>query len=143
MENKSIPGWYWVIVGLLLIWYIIIIILLTGQVNLTKDAFDMMTPNEKQFYIDMPAWVLWASALGGFGGAIGCIALFARRTWAKSFLIASLIGIIAQIIYYIAMGGGLQVYNGIAIIIPLLKISIAIYAVWLSVIAIRRGWLHT
>lgn len=147
MENKSIPiksipVWYWFVASLLLIWYIIGIVLLTGQVTLTEDALDMMTQSERQLYIDMPLWVVWAFALGVFGGFFGCVALLTKRKWAKYFIIASLIGIIAQIIYNLAMSGGLEVYAGNAILIPVLRVAIGIFAIWLSVAGIRRGWLR-
>lgn len=142
MKNKSIPVWYWFIASLLLIWYIIGIITLTGQVTLTKDALEMMTPNERQFYIDMPLWVTWAFALGVFGGFFGSIALLTKRKWAKPFLIASLIGVIAQIIYNLGMGGGLKIYAGIAIVVPVVRVAVGIFAIWLSVEGIRRAWLR-
>lgn len=143
MENKvSVPVWFYIIASLLLIWNIIGIVTLTGQVTLTKDALSMMTPEEQQFYIDMPLWVIWAFALGVFGGFFGCIALLAKRRWAKYFLIASLIGIIIQIIYNLAMGDGIQVYEGTALLLPILSVAVAIFAILLSVIGIRKGWLR-
>lgn len=141
-NNNAIPVWYWIIAVLLLIWYILGIITLTGQVNLTEEALKMMTPAERQFYIDMPLWVIWAYALGVFGGFFGTIALLTKRRWAKYFLIASLIGVFAHIIYYLAAGGGLQVFRGIAIILPLAQIVIGAFAIWLSKFGIRKGWLR-
>ncbi len=142
MENKkSVPVWYYFIVSLLLIWNIIGIVTLTGQVTLTKDAMAMMTPEEQQFYIDMPMWVTWAFALAVFGGTFGCIALLARRKWARPFLILSLIGVLVQITYNLALGNGLQVFGGGAIVLPLFTLAIAIFLVWLSGAGIRKGWL--
>lgn len=142
MENKSIPVWYWIIVSLLLIWNIMGMITLTGQVTLTKDAMDLMSPEEQQFYMDMPQWVTLAFGLAVFGGFFGCIALLARRKWARYFLIASLIGVIAQISYNIILGGGLDVFGGYGLILPIFTLVIAIFLVWLSEAGLRKGWLR-
>lgn len=142
MDNIGLPRWFRILAVSLLIWNIIGIITLIGQVNLTKDALAMMTPPERQFYIDMPVWVVSAFALNVFGGFVGCLTLLAKRKWARSFLIASLIGVSVQIAYYWVKGNGLQVFSGRAILLPAFILSVAILSVWLAQLGIRKGWLR-
>lgn len=142
MSTWKPPIWYWITLSLLLLWNVIGIVTLIGQVTLSEDAMAMMTPAERQFYLDMPGWVNWAFGLAVFGGFMGCVALLARRKWARPFLIASLIGVIVQFGYNLFIGGGLEVFDTGALALPLITLIIAIFLVWLSGASQRKGWLR-
>lgn len=141
MENTKPPVWFWIVVSLLLLWNILGIIALVGQINLNEDALALMTPEEQEFYRNMPMWVTWAFGLAVFAGFLGCVGLLARRRWARPLLIASLIGVIIQIAYNLIAGNGLQVYGGLALLMPAFTLAVSIFLVWLAGHGTRKHWL--
>jgi hypothetical protein len=82
-----------------------------------------------------------ATALAVFGGAIGCVGLLLRKKWAFFLFCLSLVGILAQDFGLFILVNGATLAGSVAVILHLLVLAIAIGLVFLSRLAIARGWL--
>ena len=93
-EATRPPPWFWAISLLGLIWNLL------GVGAFVNDVFflDPATLDELQrdFYLGRPTWALAAYGVAVLGGALGCVALLLRRSWALPMLIICLVGIVLQ-----------------------------------------------
>ena len=58
-----------------------------------------------------PLWSLVAFALGVFGGAIGSLGLLMQKKWAFYPLLFSLVGVVAQMTYWVFFTQAVDVYG--------------------------------
>ena len=89
----------------------------------------------------MPAWATAAFAIAVFAGALGCIALLLRKSWAKSLFVLSLIGIVVQMVYNLFMSKAMEVYGPGAAIMPIMVMLFGIFLIWFSKKSISKGWI--
>ena len=54
----------------------------------------------------MGAWVTGAFAIAVFGGTLGCIGLLMLKSWSKLLLLISLLGVLAQDVWKVALCAG-------------------------------------
>jgi hypothetical protein len=90
------PTWYLPVVIIALLWNLIGCAAYLMDVTLTPEAVAAMSPDQQALYAARPAWAVAAYAIAVWGGALGCVGLIMNTRWAKSALLASLLGLIAQ-----------------------------------------------
>ena len=101
----------------------------------------MYTAEQLEMLNNTPSWATAAFAIAVFGGLLGCIALLLRKSWAKSLLLLSLIGIIVQLIYNLFISKAMEVYGPGAVIMPISVLVVGIFLVWFAKKGIAKGWL--
>jgi hypothetical protein len=74
-------------------------------------------------------------------GALGCLAMILRKSWAVLLLWLSLLGVIAQDIWIFALAPKSDLVNGAVYGLQGLVMVIAIALVWLATRAKNNGWL--
>jgi hypothetical protein len=90
------PKWYMPVAIIALLWNLIGCAAYLMDVTLTPEAVAAMSPDQQALYAARPAWAVAAYAIAVWGGALGCVGLIMNTRWAKSALLASLLGLIAQ-----------------------------------------------
>ncbi len=133
------PVWFWIISVLGFLWN------LMGVAAFINDIFflDPATLNELQrdFYLGRPTWALAAYGAAVFGGALGCLALLLRRSWALPMLIICLVGIVLQNVHAIALGNAIEVFGPSGLALPVAVFLIAVFLAWFAHYSQGRGWL--
>ena len=86
-DTPSPPTWFWVISIIALLWYLMDISAFFMRVFMTEEIIATMPENEQDLYRNMPQWVNVVFAGEVFGGALGCIGLLLKRTWASPLLL--------------------------------------------------------
>jgi hypothetical protein len=127
----------WLVAGLGLIWNLIGIYQFAITEFATKAQYIAagMTPDQADFYLQLPVWMKFAFAIGVVAGSIGCILLILRR---KSALTVLWVSLIAYISLYIAdvVYGVFEILGSKQINIMTTVLAIAVglqaYAVWLG-----------
>ena len=105
-------------------------------------ALAALAEAERAVYAGIPAWVTAAFAFAVFGGAGGCLLLLLRSRWAVPVLLLSLAGVIAQMSYVVVISRGYEVRGAAGMVMPALVTAGALFLVWFSRFARRRGWLR-
>jgi hypothetical protein len=81
--------------------------------------------------ITQPSWYTAVFALAVFGGAIGCLGLLLRKSWAVLPLMLSLLCVVIQNIYFAMTGVFENIHGGqwaMTILIPV----VAVFLVWFA-----------
>ena len=108
---------------------------MTSQVDLTNN------PSSTEIE-DRPAWATGAFAITVFGGALGCLLLLLRKSFATYVFIASLLGVIVTMTHALGMAGSTIDYGPFEIsMIILMPLVVAAFLIWYSKSAERKGWI--
>lgn len=129
---KKPSMWFWVIAGLALIWNLMGVGAYVSQ-SLMSDAqlADAYGADQAAMIISQPAWYTAVFALAVFGGALGCLGLLLRKSWALWPLLLSLLCVVLQNIYFGLNGMFKDVHGGewgMVILIPV----VALFLVWFT-----------
>lgn len=137
------PWHLWVVGVLALAWngfaaYDFIMVLTKGADYLQ----DFFTPEQVAYFTSVPAWTKIPYAAAVWGGVLAAVLLLVRSRWAFHVFLASLIGVVACIIYaygmddWAALGGtgGMVMWGLIA--------AIAAFLVWYARMMSAKGVLR-
>lgn len=100
MNDETVGGahWsFWTIGAVALIWNVMGVINFFVQMN--ADALAAMPESHRAIVEGRPAWATGGFAIAVFGGAFGCLLLLLRKSAAYYLFIASLLGVIVQLIH--------------------------------------------
>ena len=144
MENQStkVPGWFWVVAIIALIWNIMGVMAYLGQAFMTDEAMQMMTQAEQDLYNSTPSWATAAFAFAVWAGLLGCILLLLRKKLAYSMFIISIMGVLIQSINSFFLSNAVEVYGTQGMVMSTLIIGFAVFLLWFSKRSISRGWLN-
>ena len=143
MNDKTVGGvhWsFWTIGAVTLIWNVMGVINFLSQMN--AETVAAMPELHRVIIEGRPAWATGAFAIAVFGGALGCLMLLFRKSAAYYFFIASLLGVIVQMIPNLGAAGSLIHYGLLMLsLIFLLPLVVAAFLIWYSKHAESKGWI--
>ena len=142
MSSHSIPKWFKPIVIIALLWNLIGVINFFIQINLSEEAIAALPEPEQALMNSTPLWSLVAFALGVFGGAIGSLGLLIQKKWAFYPLLFSLVGVVAQMTYWLFFTQAVDVYGSETYTMPVLVILVAFFLLRLAKKGIKEGYLN-
>lgn len=136
MSNSStkVPFWYWIVSAIAVIWNALGVDQYLGQAYQTERWKSMLTQEQIDLSKSIPAWVTAIFAIAVFSGLLGSIGLLFKKSWSKLMFIISLIAVILQMGYYFSQGHTDNMGMTIMIIV------FAIFLVWFSKFASKKGW---
>jgi hypothetical protein len=140
-SQSAVPRSYWIISGLALVWNLMGVANYIAQVTMSEDALLQLTEAERALIVNAPAWSTGAFALAVNAGALGCILLLFRKSWATPLLILSLVSAVATFYYWLVLAGAMSVYGPGALVMPVLVIVIGVFLVWYARRARAKGWI--
>jgi hypothetical protein len=133
------PTWFWIVAGLLILWGLAGCASFWMHLNFDPGT---ATAEDRQIYAQLPGWLNAVYAVSVGGGLLGSIALLARSRWAVPLYLASLVAVIVQFGWTFAMTDLLALKGAAATVpFPLFIGAAAVFQVWLSTRARRRGWI--
>lgn len=142
-ENRVIvPGWFWIVSVLALLWELIGIAAYLKQVTQTAAEVAALPPAQQALLSATPPWVTGAFAIAVFSGGLAATAMLLRRKWCRLFYTISLIAAIAQFGWVFGVAKAHETIGQSAIYLPATVIAIGLLLVWLAGFAIKRGWLR-
>ena len=143
MNDKTVGGvhWsFWTIGAVALIWNVMGVMNFFGQMN--AGALAVMPEAQRAIIEGRPAWATGAFAIAVFGGALGCFLLLLRKSAAFYLFIASLFGVIVQMIPYLGMASSTIDYGPFEIsMFILMPLVVAVFLIWYSKRVERKGWI--
>ncbi len=143
MSNEKLGGvhWsFWAIGSVALIWNALGGINFVMQVN--ADVLAAMPASHRAIVEGRPVWATIGFAIAVFGGAVGCLLLLLGKSVAYYLFIASLLGVIAQLIHTLRIAASTDGFSPVDILlIVLMPLIVASFLIWYSKQAERRGWI--
>ncbi len=140
MSNKP-TRWFWILAIAALVWNLLGVMAYVMQVSMTEEALALLPEDQRVLYETVPAWATAAFAIAVFAGAVGCIALLLRKSWATPLLVLSLAGVLVQMFHSFFLSDALEVYGSSGMVMPILVLVIAVWLVGFSRSAAAKGWL--
>ena len=144
MKDESVGSvhWsFWIIGAVALIWNVMGVINFFAQMN--ADALASFPESHRAIVVGRPAWATGAFAIAVFGGALGCLLLLLRKSAAYYLFIASLLGVIVQLIHTLGIARSTINFNPLDILmIILMPLVVAAFLIWYSKRAESKGWIR-
>lgn len=145
-EKMKVPGWFWAIAIVMLIWNLLGVLAFFGDYVLThsEEMMSVLPENQQDLYNSRAGWYTPAFAIGVFFGLLGCITLIMRRKISFIFFVISLIGVALSNIHNFGiqkMHQAMEMTGG-QYFATALVILIAIFLVWFSSNCKKKGWLR-
>ena len=141
--TSSEPPRSFYIIGIAaLIWNLIGVMTYVMQVTMNDAAMAALPEDQQAFIQNSPIWVTAAYAIAVNAGALGCILLLVRQSWAYLVLVVSFAGIVIQNLYGYVMGGAVGVYGAAGVGLSITVILIGAYLIAYSKGAMNKGWLN-
>jgi hypothetical protein len=135
------PKWFLPLVIVALLWNLMGCAAYLSDAMLSAADVAKMSEAERSLYDARPAWSIAGTAVAVWLGALGCLALILRKSWAVPLLWLSLLGVIAQDVWLFALAPKSDMINGTVYGLQGLVLIIAIALVWLGGKAKASGWL--
>jgi hypothetical protein len=129
--SERVPTWFWLAVGLGLLWNLIGVAFYLGHVGVLSGPF--ATPPGLR---EMPSYALAAFAIGVWGSVLGSILMLMRNRLARPLLWIALAALIVDW-GWVFYGSGQGVTP-----MGLWVLTVALLLAILSQVAVKRGWLR-
>jgi hypothetical protein len=143
MNDKTVGGvhWsFWAIGVVALIWNVMGVINFLVQMN--ADALASFPESHRAIVEGRPTWATGAFAIAVFGGALGCLLLLLRKSAAYYLFVASLLGVIVQLIHTLRIARSTIDVSPLDILmIILMPLAVAAFLIWYAKRAERKGWI--
>lgn len=131
---------FWTIGAVALIWNVMGVINFFGQMN--AGMLSAMSESQRALIEGRPAWATGAFAIAVFGGTLGCILLLLRKSAAYYLFVASLLGVIVQLIPYVSMANLTIDYGPFEIsMIIVMPLVVAAFLIEYSMKVKSKGWI--
>ncbi len=141
-ETSSGPPRSFYIIGIAaLIWNLIGVMTYVMQVTMSEAAIAALPEGQQAFIQNSPVWVTAAYAIATNAGALGCVLLLVRQSWAYLVLVVSFAGILVQNLYGYFMGGAVEVYGAAGVGLSVAVMAIGAFLIWYAKGATDKGWL--
>lgn len=142
-ETKpAVPGWYWIVAVLALLWEAGGCYAYLTQVTMKAADMGSMAAAQREVWLSMPVWVWCAYAVAVWVGLTGALALLLRQRWARSAFIVSLLAVVLQFGWVFLATPALARLGATSTALPVCIIVIGAALVWFADMAARRGWLR-
>lgn len=141
MQKNRIPGWYWAVAIFASIWNMMGVMAFISTISMTPEDLSSLPLDQAELYRTTPIWANIAFGFAVFGGVFGGIALLLRNVWAKSIFIASLCGVIVQMIHAFFISNSFEVFGPGGLIMPILVVVFAIGLIWFADFATKKEWI--
>ena len=131
---------FWAIGAVTLIWNVMGVINFFMQMN--ADALASFPESHRAIIESRPAWASGAFAIAVFGGALGCLLLLLRKRAPYYLFIASLLGVVVQLIHTLGIASSTIGFSPFEIsTIILMPLVVAAFLIWYSKWAGSNGWI--
>jgi len=138
-NQSAIPKVFWVIAIFALLWNMVGVFMFLSEMFVSFEDIAAMEPEKQELFLDNSLIQKIAYALGVFGGLVGSIGLLLRKSWCIPFFLASLIGVVLQLILGLTMTNALEVLGITGLVLPAVVIMIAAFLFWFSRVNKTRG----
>lgn len=135
------PKWFLPVVIVALLWNLMGCAAYLSDAMLSAADVAKMSEAEKLMYDTRPAWSIAGTAVGVWLGALGCVALILRKSWAVPLLLLSLLGVIVQDVWLFVLAPKTDLVNGAVYGLQAMVLLISIGLASLARSAKASGWL--
>ena len=136
------PVWFKIAAVVLLLWGLMGCYACYGQLRFGADAMGPATAYDRALIAALPGWYNPCYVIAVLSGTVGAAALLARSRAAVPLAIVALLTVIVMF-GWMFLATDLIAHKGAANVVPfpVFIAAVAIFQLWLSRLAIARGWI--
>jgi hypothetical protein len=138
----KVPGWYWAVAALALVWGLIAAGGYLAGVTMTEADLAALPPVQAEAWRQSPAWLMGVYAVAVWSCLGGAVGLLLRKAWARPVYVLSLAAAIVQFTYSLSTTRLLEVEGPSAAVLPIFIWLAGALLIWFSGIGLRCGWLR-
>lgn len=135
------PKWYLPVAIVALLWNLMGCAAYLADVMMTPADIAKLTAAQQAMYAARPAWSVGATAIAVWAGALGCLGLILRKRWATPVLVVSLLGVLGQDFWFVALSGSLMAAGPVAVVLQSVVLVISLALVFFGRKATAQGWI--
>jgi hypothetical protein len=139
--KPSVPGWYWAIAVVALLWNVMGCAALATELFAQESAMASMTEPQKEWVRSIPAWVYIVYGVAVATGVAGSVGLLMRKGWAVELFAVCLVAVLIQMVDTMVILGGLKVMGAQGAIMPALVIVLTTVFLGFAWSARGKGWI--
>jgi hypothetical protein len=141
MTKESLPGWYWIVSGLAVLWEAMGCFAFFMQTRMGPAEFERMPPAQAEIIKAIPSWVTAVYALAVLSGFLAASGLLLRSRFARPLAFVSLAAIVVQFGWTFLGSPVLRVMGPSSTIFPAVIFALGALLAWFTGVALRRRWL--
>lgn len=135
------PKWYLPVAIVALLWNLLGASAYLMDVMMSPEAVAALEPAQRALHDSRPAWFVAAYAIAVWAGAFGALGLVLRKRWARGLLLASLLGVIVQVLALFTKAEFTGAVTGAVIGLQGTVLLVAVLLILLARRADTQGWL--
>jgi len=143
LSTNSIPKWYWIVSGVMLLWNLMGLAAFCMTMSMIGNSEAMAAAGfseaQQEVFDATPTWSNVAFAIAVIFGVLGCIALLMKKKLAIPLLVISLLGVLAQNTYFYFLSNSVEVMG---VQLTPLVILISVLLVPFAIFCAGKGWLR-
>ena len=136
-----VPVWYWIVSAILLVWNLIGCGACYSQLTASSEKLAKLPAEQQEVWSQMPPFARIAYVVAVGAGLLGVIALLLRSLIAGPLFIASLIALIVQFGWFVAVYKGMAKLGPSSIAFPAFIVLVALGQIAFACAAKGQGWL--
>ena len=141
-ESSANPPRSFYVIGIAaLVWNLLGVMQYVMRVTMSESAIAELPADQQAFINEIPVWANSAFAIATNAGALGCLLLLLRKSWAYPVLVISLLGVLVQDFHGFFVADGLAAYGGFGVVMTALVLAISAFLVWYAMNAREKGWI--
>ena len=138
----TIPNWYIIAMVFALVWNLMGVMAFVDQMMMSAEALERLTPEQLNYFENIPMLANIAFAFAVFGGTLGCASMLIKKGLAVTFFKLSLGGVVVQMLYAVVLSNSIEVFGPSSLAMPIMVTLIAIVLLSFSLKAKRCGWIN-
>jgi hypothetical protein len=138
----KVPGWYWAVAVLALVWGAIASGGYVAGVSMTEADLAELPPVQAEAWRASPPWLMGVYAVAVWSCLAGAVGLLLRKAWARPVYVLSLAAAVVQFVYSLSTTRLLEVEGLSAAMLPIFIWIAGAFLIWFSGLGLRRGWLR-
>lgn len=135
------PLWYLIVCWLALLWMAFGVFAWVTDLMTDETALAQFSDAQRQLYAARPQWLFIVYAIAIFSGLAGAVGLLLRKSWATVAFAVSLAAVVIQFGYTFLAMDAMKLLGAAALPFPIVIVAIAVFLLWLSMHAKKRGWI--
>ena len=132
---------YWITAVFALVWNLIGVAMWYLQISMSPERLAALPDAQRAVHEGTPGWINIAFAVAVFAGVLGGVGLLAKKRWAVTLFLLSLIALLVQMIGAYVVTPAWSAYGPVGLVMPAVLLAIALFLLWYANKAQARGWL--
>ena len=134
MENHQIkvPTSFWIIAVIALLWNLMGLAAFFSDVMMSAETLAALPEAQQELYNNNPSWLKVIYGIATIGGTLACIGLLMRKSWCVILFLVSLIAVLVQMGYSLAMTNVVEVMGSHVAVMSAMVILTSIFLYYYS-----------